>query len=352
MKSRISRLSSLIKKSGAFYVSSPSDVFYLSGFCGTFARIIAHKKRSFFITDSRYKGEVKKLGLERDFDIVITKSLRDDTKKILSKTDTVMMGSSTSLVDYLFIKETKKTQVSGMISDMRMIKDAGEIRLIKKAVSINEAGILHIASIIRPGVTEKDLSLEFEYYVRTHGADSLSFDPIIAFGPASAVPHHKTSNAKLKKNTLILMDCGVKYKGYCSDLTRCISFGIMHTLFKDVEKRYNMVKSAKQAGFGEYKSGAFVRLADAKARFSLKKQGNLDKLFTHSLGHGIGIDIHEPPAVNAKDKGRFRPGMVLSCEPGIYMEGRYGIRIEDDYLITEKGPKKLGKLSDALIIID
>jgi Xaa-Pro aminopeptidase len=113
-----------------------------------------------------------------------------------------------------------------------------------------------------------------------------------------------------------------------------------------------MVKSAKETGSRAYKSGALIRLADAKARFSLKKQGNYDRLFTHSLGHGMGIDIHEPPSVNAREKTRFKPGMVLSCEPGIYIEGKYGIRIEDDYLVTEKGPKKLGELNDGLIIKD
>jgi Xaa-Pro aminopeptidase len=113
-----------------------------------------------------------------------------------------------------------------------------------------------------------------------------------------------------------------------------------------------MVKSAKEIGSSAYKNGSLIRLADAKARFFLKKQGNFDRLFTHSLGHGMGIDIHEPPAVNTKEKMRFKPGMVLSCEPGLYMEGRYGIRIEDDYLVTKKGPEKLGKLSDGLIITD
>lgn len=352
MKSRIKRLEASVKKENAFYVSNPSDVFYLSGFSGTFGRIVALPKKSYFITDPRYGAAVKKSGIDKNFEIVITKNFKQDLKKLLSKTKTILLSASTGLQDYLYLKETKKVVINTAVMNMRSIKDKEEILLIKKAVAINESGLLHIASILKPGVSEKDLCLEFDYFTRKNGADALSFDPIIAFGPASAVPHHKTSGAKLKKNTFILVDAGVKYKGYCSDLTRCMCFGIIQTHLKEVKKHYNIVRSAKEAGANAYKSGSLIRQADAKARFFLKKNNGLDRFFTHSLGHAMGIDVHEPPAVNAKEKARFKPGMVLSCEPGIYMDGKYGIRIEDDYLITEKGPEKLGKLNDGLIIVD
>jgi len=352
MKNRVKKISSSLKKGSAFYVSGASDVFYLSGFSGTFGRIIATKKKSYFLTDPRYRGAVVKSGIEKFFEIVITKNFSLDLKKILSKTKTVLLSRDTGLLDYLSLKKFTCPEISLGLADLRMIKDAGEILLIRKAISINESALRHIVSILKPGVSEKDLALEFEYFAGKNGADGLSFDPIIAFDAGSAVPHHKTSGAKLRKNTFILADTGVKYRGYCSDLTRCICFGIIQTRLMDIQKHYNMVKSAKEIGSSAYKNGSLIRLADAKARFFLKKQGNFDRLFTHSLGHGMGIDIHEPPAVNTKEKMRFKPGMVLSCEPGLYMEGRYGIRIEDDYLVTKKGPEKLGKLSDGLIITD
>ena len=352
MKSRIKRLAVSGMTGSAFYVSSPSDVFYLSGFSGTFGRIVATQKKSYFITDPRYAAAVRKSAIEKNFEVVVTKNFKKDLLKLLSKTKTVLLGNSTGLQDYLYLKETKKVEINSSVMNMRLIKDPSEITLIKKAIIINESGIRHITSILKPGVSEKDLALEFDYYTRKKGADSLSFDPIVAFGSNSAVPHHKTSIAKLKKNTFILIDCGVKYKGYCSDLTRCISFGIIGAHFKAIQKHYNMVKNAKEAGLKAYKSGSLIRQADAKTRFFLKKHGELDKFFTHSLGHGMGIDVHEPPAVNVKEKTRFKPGMVLSCEPGIYIEDSYGIRIEDDYLITAGGPEKMGTLSDGLIIKD
>lgn len=352
MTSRIKKLSSSLKKGSAFYVSGASDIFYLSGFSGTFARIISTPKKNYFMTDARYKGEVKKSGIEKDFEVIISKNPAADLKKLLSKTKTLLISGNTELPVYLNLKTFTRPEISAALAELRMIKDAGEILLIKKAISINEAALRHMASILKPGVSEKDLALEFEFYARKHGADGLSFDPIIAFDAGSAVPHHKTTDTKLRKNTFILADTGVKYKGYCSDLTRCMCFGIIQPRLKDMQKHYNMVQSAKKTGSDNYKPGALIRQADAKARICLKKQGNFDKFFTHSLGHGLGIDIHEPPWVNLKEKARFKAGMVLSCEPGIYMEGKYGIRIEDDYLVAEKGPVKLGNLSDALIITE
>ena len=352
MNNRAKKLSAVLRKGQAFYASSPSDIFYLSGFTGTFARIIINGRKQFFITDARYKGGLSSFGITKDFDVIITRNLKKDVKSLMFRVNMALVSRSTGLSDYLMLKENTPVAVSPALDNLRMIKDRSEIGLIRKSVSICESGFRHVVSMLKPGVTEKDLALEFDYFTRKNGADCLSFDPIIAFGPGSAVPHHKTSGAKLRKNTLILMDAGVKYRGYCSDLTRCIAFGIIQTRLKEIAGHYNIVKSAKEAAVLSYKKGLPVRSADAKARFYLKKQGGFDRYFTHSLGHGMGLDIHEPPSVNAKDKSRFLPGMVFSCEPGIYMEGRFGIRIEDDYLVTDKGPEKLGSLKDELIITD
>ncbi len=351
MNARVKKIIKASGKKSAYFVSNPSDVFYLSGFSGTYGKILVARGRAFFLTDARYRGEAERLRLKKTFSVIITKNFKAGLKKLLSGIKKVMMGKSTLLQEFLFIKSLKKEIImDSALEAMRMIKDKQEIRLIKKAVSINENGIRHVVSILKPGLTERDIALEFEYWVRKHGAGSVSFPPIVAFDSNSAVPHHATSEAKLRKNTFILIDCGVKYMGYCSDLTRCICFGIIQPRLKDIQKHYNIVLGAKKTGVLEYINGNKLRKADAKARICLKKQGNFDRFFTHSLGHGMGIDVHEQPAVNAKEKAKFKPGMVFSCEPGIYMKGKYGIRIEDDYLVAKKDAIKLGSLSDGLII--
>jgi Xaa-Pro aminopeptidase len=350
MKTRVESLMSLCGKNSAFYISGASDIFYLSGFSGTFAKIIMNKKNAFFMTDPRYAGAAQKLKIDSAFRVIVTRDPKQDTKKLLSGFDTILLDRNTGLQEYLFLKTMGKTlKFDDRLASMRMIKNAAEISLIKKAVSINEAGIRRVASILKPGVSEKDLALEFEYHTRKLGADSVSFPPIIAFNANSAVPHHATSAARLRKNTFILIDSGVKYRGYCSDLTRCVCFGIIEPRLKGIQKQYNIVRNARAAAVSAYKNGSLIRQADAKTRLFLRKNG-LAARFTHSLGHGIGIDVHEPPFVNAREKIRFTPGMVATCEPGVYFEGRYGIRIEDDYLITRSGPEKLGRLSDALMI--
>jgi Xaa-Pro aminopeptidase len=351
MKKRISKVISVLNGDQAYYISDPSDVFYLSGYRGTFGKIICRHKRAYFVTDPRYKGLVEKLGLSGTFEVIITKNFRQDLRIIFKGAPETLLNKNTLLADYLLVKELSLNVVfDNTVRDLRMIKDPAEINLIKKAVSINEKAIQHIQSLLKPGISENDLSAEFEYYIRKEGADSQSFPPIIAFNENAAVPHHGTSQSKLKNNTLVLIDSGVRYKGYCSDLTRVMAFGIIGARLKDIQKQYKSVQNAKKAGVGCYKDGVIIKEADRQAREYLGGLG-LDRYFTHSLGHSIGIDVHEPPGVSQKEELKFEPGMVFSCEPGVYFDGKYGIRIEDDYLITDTAPIKLGKLSDSLIIV-
>ena len=350
MKKRISKLSSSMAPTEAFYISNPSDVFYLSGFRVTFGKIAVCKNKSYFITDSRYRGAVENSPVATNFKIVITRRLKEDLGRILKSMHAVKCSKNIALQEYLTLMELgKKPLFDESVPKLRMIKDDEEVSLIKRAVSINENAILHLNSILKPGISEADLSNEFDYYIRKHGADASSFSSIIAFGPNGSVPHHGTSAKKLKVNTMVLIDAGVKYKGYCSDLTRVIAFGIIKPRLMTIKNNYNLVQNAKKESLNFYKDGALICEAELAARNYLDKHG-LGKLFTHSLGHAIGIDVHEAPSVSRNEKGIFKKGMVFSCEPGIYIDKKYGIRIEDDYLITANGPEKLGKLSDSLII--
>ncbi|MFW6210518.1 MAG: M24 family metallopeptidase [bacterium] len=350
IKKRISRIQKHLKNGDMFYIADPANIFYFSGFTGTFARLIIYPKKAVFITDSRYQGAVKKSGIEKAYKVIITKDLKTDIEKMIRPVKKIYFPFTTPLRDYLNLKKRKiKTAVSGIPDEIRMIKDEKELECIKKAALITAKGIIHIADNLKAGADESGLAAEFEYYIKKQGADGVSFRPIIAFNENSAIPHSVNSDKKLAKNTLVLMDCGVKYKGYCSDLTRCIAFRIIGARLKKIKKNYEIVRKTKQYSAGFFKPNALIKNADAEARVFLKKHG-LEKLFTHSLGHSMGIDIHEQPFINAKENRRFRQGMVFTCEPGIYFEGSYGIRIEDDYVITKKGAEKIGAFSDKLIL--
>ena len=349
MNLRTSNIAGTLKKKQAYYVSDPSDVFYLSGYSGTFGKIFIFKDSAIFMTDPRYEGMVKGSALEADFEICITRNFFSDLARIIKNME-ILLNKNIPLSEYLHITgNCPKVTIDQAISFLRMKKDLWEISLIKKSVAITEKAMKHIAKILKAGITEKDLSLEFDYYSRKQGADGLSFSPIVAFNENGAVPHHATSSKKLKPNTLVLVDAGVKYKGYASDLTRVFAFGIIHPLLKQIEKYCGSVLKAKQTALLSYKPGIIIKEADLAARNSLALDG-LDKYFTHSLGHGMGLDVHEIPSVNPKEGLKFEKGMVLSCKPGVYFEGKYGIRIEDDYLITDKGAEKLGEFSDSLVI--
>ncbi|MBP7791488.1 MAG: aminopeptidase P family protein [Candidatus Goldbacteria bacterium] len=347
---RLQKLKKAMSSGHFFYVSNPADIFYFTGFSGSFSRLLVSENKNYFITDKRYAGVPEKTGIDKRCEIIITNNFRNEIKNILKGSRKIFIPPETPLVEYLYLVDLGfKPVIDDKISDIRMIKDDEEINTIKDAIKINEKGILHILSILKNNITEKELADEFEYYIKKAGGDSVSFTSIIAYGKNSSIPHHETGNDRLKENTLILIDSGVKYKGYCSDLTRIIGYRIIKSRLKAYLINYNIVKTAKNKSASFYKSGSLTKQPDIFIKNYLKKYG-LDMFFTHSLGHGIGIDIHEKPYINQKSNLKFKPGMVATCEPGIYFQNEYGIRIEDDYLITNDAPVKLSKLSDEIII--
>jgi Xaa-Pro aminopeptidase len=350
MEEKLIKLKRNLKLGNFFYVANQEDIFYLTGFSGSFSRVLISKEKNFFLTDKRYSGVAEQIGIDRLYEIIVTNDYKNEIKKIIKHAKEIFISPQTLLTEYLWLKDSGyKLNINNTISDLRMIKNENEVELIKKSIEITEKGILHIFSILKNNITETELSVEFEYYIKKAGADSISFSPIIAFGKNSAIPHYKTGQEKLKENTLILIDAGVKYKNYCSDLTRIIGYRIIKTHLKKYLKYYNIVKSAKNKSVLFFKDGNSVSKSHIFVENYLKRY-KLNSLFTHSLGHGIGINIHEKPYINKKDNLKFKYGMIVTCEPGIYFSGEYGIRIEDDYMITENEPVKLSKLSDELLI--
>lgn len=350
MDTRLYKIKKSIKSRHSFYVSEQQDIFYLTGFSGSFSRVIITDDKNYFITDKRYAGAAEEMGLDKLYEVIVSNDYKKEIKKILKASKKICISPQTSLAEYLwFIEFGFKPIISNKIFDLRMIKDDAEIGMIKRAIEINEKGILHILSILKKNITETELANEFEYYIKKAGADSVSFPVIIAFGKNSSIPHYKTGIEKLKENTLILIDVGAKYKGYCSDLTRIIGYRIIKPHLKKYLLYYNIVKTVKNKSVFLFKSGNLTWKPHVFVKNYLKKHG-LSRYFTHSLGHGFGIDIHEKPYINQKSNFRFKPGMTVTCEPGIYFQNEFGIRIEDDYLITNGEPLKLSKLSDELML--
>lgn len=300
---------------------------YLTGISTSFGYVLTDKDGTTFYTDTRYlegaknalsgtdisvKQFVGPLGdLIKDYKevaIPVGRTLHDDYEKLKS--------SGLKIADSL----------PAFTSSMS-VKEDYELEYIKKACEIADVAYNELIGQIKEGETENEVAALLEYLMRKHGASGTSFDTIVAFGENSSVPHHETGSRRLKFGDIILIDFGCKYEGYCSDCTRTFLFGDdgKHSEFKN---SYAKVLEAHMLAKEKITDGMTGREADAVARNCLKNYG-LDKFFTHSLGHGIGINVHEFPNLSPKSEHKLTNAMVFSDEPGVYLEGAYGIRIED-----------------------
>jgi Xaa-Pro aminopeptidase len=236
---------------------------------------------------------------------------------------------------------------SALVEQMRMVKDSDEIKLIRAAVQMG-AGLFDITvNRIRAGVRERDVATELEYDARESGAEQMSFQTIIASGERSALPHGVASAAKIPAKGFVVCDFGVILAGYCSDMTRTVHVGQPG---REARRAYEAVREAQQAAINAVKPGATVGKVDDAARKVLRRH-NLAKYFTHSTGHGVGLEIHEAPRIAAGQTEVLQPGMVITIEPGVYIPRMWGIRIEDMVLVTETGCEVLTPTTKELITI-
>jgi Xaa-Pro aminopeptidase len=231
------------------------------------------------------------------------------------------------------LKGVKLVPCSGMVESMRMIKDENEIKIMRKAVSIAEAAFRKLVLTIKPGVSEDELEWNLLKFARGLGADGFSFPPIICFGKNTADVHHAKEPNRMKKGEKVLVDMGISYKGYMTDMTR-----VFYTAkpSKVEQKIYSIVLAANLAAIKVIKQGARLSDVDKAARDVIKKSG-YGKYFGHSTGHGVGLEVHEEPRVSEKSDKIVTPGMVFTIEPGIYLNSVGGVRIEDMVYINKKG---------------
>lgn len=324
----------------ALVITQDDYRLYLTGFQSSFGILIVDSVGITLYTDSRYLEAVEKFLKGSDITVkeyprgVKITELLKDYKVIALPLDRISANEYKQFVGAGF----EIVDCSKVISLEMSVKTADEIEKITLSCNVADRAYLELLGKIKEGMTETDVAAELEYLFRKHGASGTSFETICAFGSNASVPHHETGHAKLKFGDEILLDFGCKVDGYCSDCTRTVLFGDdgKHGEFKDI---YGKVLEAHEIVKREFTSGMTGSQGDALARNYLEKY-DLAKYFTHSLGHSLGINVHEDPNLTPRDQTPFEDGMVFSDEPGVYISGKLGIRIEDT--CTLRGGKVVG----------
>jgi Xaa-Pro aminopeptidase len=339
----------------AMLVTSSSNRFYLSGFKGSSGVLLITKDEAILVTDFRYKTQAAEQA--QGYRVVMhTSPIPEEIAKLTKELsihklgfeqDDLTFSAYRTYDNHLKSASTELVPLSGFVEKLRLIKDESEIKIVKDAASIADAAFSHIINFIRPGLTEREVSNELEFFMRKNGATSSSFDIIVASGYRSALPHGVASDKVIETGELVTLDFGAYYKGYCSDITRTVAIGNVSDELKEI---YQIVYDAQMLGMKGIKPGMTGKEADALTRDYIASKGYGD-YFGHSTGHGIGLDVHEGPALSVKSDTVLEPGMLVTVEPGIYVSGLGGVRIEDDALITKDGNESLTHSTKSLITI-
>jgi len=340
------------RKLDCYILTSDTNIRYLINFPASESILIVFptkgsikSKKTIYLTDSRYAEEAK-LGLNGIIVEQFTQNIIKAMFELIVKNRAPRSGTSQkagfddrhlSLNRFKnFEKNCPKSVTlvceNHLVESMREKKEKSEVSQIRECLKLNLAAYKYLMDVIKPGLTEKDVLLKLENYVRAKDA-GFSFDPIIASGPNSAFPHARVTDRKIKNNEPVLVDMGIDIKGYKSDLTRMFFLGKMSNLY---ERIYDAVKEAQARGIAKIRAGVKAADVDAAARNYLESL-NLAKYFGHSLGHGVGLDIHEDPRLCAQSGVTLQEGMILTVEPGVYLPGQFGIRLEEMVLVTKTG---------------
>ena len=324
---RVKKLQKLLasKKISAFLITNRTNLKYLCNFRGTRGICFITPKTAFFSTDARYFEEAKKL-MPAGVRIVSLEKL----PKLIKAKEIYFEEQYLTIAQLKYFKKTfcdaKWRGIQNLVENLRAIKEENEIKYIIKAQRIAEKVLHKIVSGLRDGITEKEVMISIKRLGYEFGADDTSFRPIVAFGANSSVPHHEPENRKLRKGDIILIDMGMKYKGYCSDMTRVFFFKKSPDLTQ--EKIYNLVLEAQNKAIKILRAGISGKRADLLTRKFFEKE-NLAENFLHNLGHGVGLEIHEIPTLGQTYKEKLPAGAVVTVEPGIYLKKSFGVRIED-----------------------
>lgn len=345
-QARISRVTARLEELGVdgLLITDLNNVAYLTGFTGTNAQVLVTETGAIFFSDPRYGARAR--ALVRDAEISLYEArLTDVLRERLAREGINRLGFEATNVtvsqrnDFAQrLEPAELVTTSGVVEELRRSKEPGEVALMKEAARITAEAFAWVLDRIVPGATEREIALAIEVHMREAGAEAVSFEPIVGSGPLSAHIHHTPSERNFAKGDLVLLDYGCRFDGYCSDMTRTVVLGGASDEQRAI---YDVVLAAQAAGMDAVKAGAQGADVDAAARRVIDDAGHGDA-FEHGLGHGVGLEIHESPRLARTSEDTLMAGDVVTVEPGIYLQGFGGIRIEDFVVVTVDGCEVLG----------
>lgn len=350
----LQRVQQRISDVDGLLISDIGNVRWISGFSGSSGWVISTTSDAIFITDSRYDIQA-----HEQVTTIPVSIYASPTKPVeviaqqLARLGIKRLGIEASTVTMAVLEDWQKAfsgvelvPVKGVVEPVRMVKSADEVALIKRACALTDACYEHVLRMIQPGVSEWDLMLEIEFFIRRSGAQ-LAFPPIAVSGPNSARPHGTATERRFEKGDFVTMDFGAKLDGYCADLTRTVVVGEASPRHVEI---YEQVLKANVECINFMKPGIPCKEVDALARRILDEKG-LAKYFGHGLGHGLGRDVHDFGSLSSRSEDMLEPGQVWTVEPGVYVEGFGGVRVEDDVVVTDTGVEVLTHCDKSLTIL-
>ena len=336
----------------AALITSNASRRYLSGFEASDGYVLLTHSSAVFFADSRYIEAAEKqiknmeVSLFAGLSSIKERLEKESISCVLIETTAVTIDELKAYKKAFGIKISKSQVVSRALKTARMLKNEEEIKSLKMAQKITDAAFSHILKFIKAGVTEKKIALELEFFMRNMGSEGVSFETIVVSGSNGSLPHGVPSDRRIKSGDLITMDFGAVINGYHSDMTRTVAVG---EISKEQREAYETVLKAQNAALKTIKAGEKCAEIDGIAREIINK--NYSGAFSHALGHSVGLEIHEEPNLSPKSKAVLKENMVLTVEPGIYLQGEFGIRIEDMVVVRKNGIENLTKSPKDLIVL-
>lgn len=352
---KIDKLCAALSENEAFLLTSRVGTRYYTGFSSSNGYVFVTKNEAWFLTDFRYIEAAKKS--ITDMHIVEIKKLSDSVNELIRRCGIKSIEIEAERLTVAALENFRNIfkdveiiaggRLDEIINDQRIVKSDDEVEYIEKAQKITEDAYYHILPFIKEGVTERELALELEFFMRKSGASAAAFDLIVVSGENSSKPHGVPSDRKIKSGDFITMDTGAVVEGWHSDMTRTVAFG---GISDEQRKVYDIVLQAQLAACASVSEGITCEQVDSAARDIITNAG-YGEFFGHGTGHGVGLEIHEAPTVSVKKDTVLKDGMIITIEPGIYLPGKFGVRIEDMIKVSKSGCRNLTKAPKELTIL-